>query len=140
MPQNDLYYFTYESHPDSPVESFRHDGLMFAMSDHAAYKKSQEHIQHIESPETEYDLGVHLTMKINNLAMDLYDISEDEIFEVVETTDQKLLEVARNEVTDADIREVGERQRKADLVEMGEDVEGMLTIDPDELEDIGDPY
>lgn len=140
MSQNKLYYYTYEAHPDSPLEEFRYDGLLFAMSDHHAHSQTKDMIAEIDAPEVENDLGVHLITPVGSIAREFYHLDDEDLMDVVDTTNSRLLKKARESVSEANIREVGDRQEKADLVEMGEEVEGMLTIDADELEDIGDPY
>lgn len=124
-----FYYWTYRSHPHSD-EDFLYDGVLpYVPSSHVAHQMSDDIINELDEPAVQYDLGVHIVTPINKLVNEIYDVEDVQDLSFDDIDIDRLRTEARNEITEDDVLEVGERQEKMDRHQMGEDVDGVVDVD-----------
>lgn len=128
-----FYYWTYRSHPHSE-EEFLYDGVLpYVPSSHVAHRMSKDIIESLgdEHAEVEYDLGVHMIVPINEIVKNMAGVENVEEVDQSNIDNSKLKSKARSEITEEDVLSVGERQERMDRHQMGEDVDGIFTLDRD---------
>lgn len=124
-----FYYWTYRSHPHSD-EDFLYDGILpYVPNSHVAHQMSDDIINELDEPAVQYDLGVHIITPINKLIKDMYDVEDVQDVSFDDIDVDRLKTEARNDITEDDVLEVGERQEKMDRHQMGEDVDGVVDVD-----------
>lgn len=128
------YYILYRSHPHSDEDFSYIDRFDYMESSHQAYVHLKNQKKHIDDPAvSEYDLGVGLTIPVNHLVQEMFDVETLEELRQLERGEVvDKLESKRPIVSEKDVLEVADRQEKIERSQMGEDVDGVVSVDSDE--------
>lgn len=133
--QEEGYYFiTSRGHPHSNENFSYINKVIYVQSSHQAYTFIKGYMEDVNDPAVnEFDYSVDITKAINTLVADLFDIETMEELRALDIEEVKkaVQKHRRSEpiITESDLLEVGERQEKIDKHEMGEDVDGVISVD-----------
>lgn len=107
--QSGYFYWTCQNHPDSNFSDTNIDGTVYAQSSHKAHAQVTDIIKNTLS-EADRSIAVVLITPVNDIVREVHSIENISEIREIGYNQQSIVEVARKEVTDGDIREVGNRQ------------------------------
>lgn len=124
------YYWAYRDHPHSN-QDFSYEGIVYARNDHTANSQVNTLLEDIEedNKNIEFDLGVQIVMPIDEIIEQEYAVEDASDLDPTEYSDRNLQRLAREHLTEEDILEVANRQERIDREQMGEDVDGIISLE-----------
>jgi hypothetical protein len=129
------YHIVYRNHPHSDEDFSYIDTFDYMESSHQAHVHLKNQKERIDDPAvSEYDLGVGLTIPVNHLVQKMFNV---ETLEELRQLDRRevvdKLRSKRPIVSERDFLDVADRKERIERSQMGEDVNGIVSVDLDKI-------